>query len=63
MANFLFINVGKNKDNLNKFLLSNGVIIRTLENYNINDCIRVSIGNEIENKKFICLMKDFFKNA
>ena len=63
MANFLFIDVGKNKDNLNKFLLSNGVIIRTLENYNINDCIRVSIGTEIENKKFIRLMKDFFTNA
>lgn len=62
MANFIFINVGKNKDNLNDFLLSNGVIIRTLENYNIHDCIRISIGSENENKKFINLMKIFFKN-
>ena len=62
MANFIFINVGKNKDNLNDFLLSNGVIIRTLENYNIHNCIRVSIGSENENKKFINLMKIFFKN-
>ena len=63
VANFLFINVGRNKDNLNKFLLSNGIIIRTLENYNINDCIRVSIGTEAENIKFIRLMKVFFKNV
>tara|TARA_B110001454_G_scaffold137987_1_gene128272 strand:- start:2754 stop:3824 length:1071 start_codon:yes stop_codon:yes gene_type:complete len=63
-ANFLFMNVGKdNKDKLNKFLLSKSIIVRTLENYNINDCIRVSIGTSIENIKFIKLMKIFFKNA
>ena len=58
------MNVGKdNKDKLNKFLLSKSIIVRTLENYNINDCIRVSIGTSIENIKFIKLMKIFFKNA
>ena len=59
-ANFIFIKVNDAKT-LNKYLLSNGVIVRTLENYDIVDCLRISIGTTSENKKFLDLMKKFYK--
>jgi len=60
-ANFLLLNVGKNVKKLNKFLLSKSIIIRTLEKYNMHDCIRVSIGKTSENKKFLSSINSFFK--
>ena len=47
---------------LNKHLLSHSIIIRTLDNYNMSDCIRVTIGTEKENKLLINSFKSFFKN-
>lgn len=60
-ANFIFIKV-RNATKLNKYLLSNGIIVRTLDNYEIFDCLRISIGTTLENKKFLNLIKKFFKN-
>ena len=58
-ANFVFVKV-LDVNKLNKYLLSNGVIVRTLENYDIYDCMRISIGTESENKKFLKLIKNYF---
>ena len=58
-ANFVFIKVS-DVNKLNKYLLSNGIIVRTLENYNIHDCMRISIGTALENKKFLKLIKNYF---
>ena len=60
-ANFIFIKV-RNAKELNKYLLSNGIIVRTLDNYEIFDCLRISIGTTLENKKFLNLIKKFFEN-
>jgi histidinol-phosphate aminotransferase len=60
-ANFIFIKV-RNATKLNKYLLSNGIIVRTLDNYEIFDCLRISIGTTLENKKFLNLIKKFFEN-
>ena len=60
-ANFIFIKVS-NATKLNKYLLSNGIIVRTLDNYEIFDCLRISIGTTSENKKFLNLIKKFFEN-
>ena len=46
----------------NKYLLSKSIIIRTLDNYNMPECIRVTIGTEKENKILIGAFKSFFKN-
>ena len=51
------------KKKLNKYLLSKSIIIRTLDNYNLPECIRVTIGTESENKMLISAFKSFFKNA
>lgn len=64
-ANFIFIKCKKGikeKDRLNKYLLSKSIIIRTLDNYNMPECIRVTIGTEKENKILIGAFKSFFKN-
>ena len=60
-ANFIFIKV-RNARKLDKYLLSNGIIVRTLESYEIFDCLRISIGTALENKKFLRLIKIFFDN-
>lgn len=38
---------------LNQFLLERGVIVRPVANYGMVDCLRVSIGTEAENARFI----------
>ena len=65
-ANFIFIKLNNGiteKKKLNKYLLSKSIIIRTLDNYNLPECIRVTIGTESENKLLISAFKSFFKNA
>jgi histidinol-phosphate aminotransferase len=57
-ANFILIDF-KNEENcqkINQYLLDNGVIIRDMKSYNIPNCLRMTIGTEYENKKFIDLL-------
>ena len=64
-ANFLFIKLKKGikeKENLNKYLLNKSIIIRTLDNYNIHDCIRITVGTAKENLVLIKSFKSFYSN-
>ena len=59
-ANFLLISFNKIKRNSKKIFLnlaSSGIIVREMSVYNIKNCLRVSIGSSIENKKFIYKLK------
>ncbi len=60
-ANFLLLDVGKDIRKLNRFLKSNSIIIRTMEEYGLKNCIRVSVGQSKENIKFLDTMSSFFK--
>ena len=60
-ANFLLLDVGKYMSKLNKFLRSNSIIVRTMEKYELKNCIRVSVGKSKENIKFLDTMSRFFK--
>ena len=60
-ANFVLLDVGKNARKLNKFLLSKSIIVRTMEKYGLNNCIRVSVGKSKENRKFLDSMNRFFR--
>ena len=60
-ANFLLLDVGKNMSKLNRFLRSNSIIVRTMEKYELKNCIRVSVGQSKENIKFLDTMSRFFK--
>ena len=59
-ANFLTIIFDSNEDAkyFSKTMLSNGVILRHLQNWGLPYCVRVTIGSPSENKYFInCLLK------
>jgi histidinol-phosphate aminotransferase len=55
-ANFLLVKTGKAREAFNK-LLPLGVITRPLDGYELPDHLRVSIGMQWENEKFIDALK------
>lgn len=57
VANFILIDVGRDGFNVFKEMLKNGVIIRDMKQYGLNNFIRVTIGTREENKKFIQVFK------
>ena len=59
-CNFLTFKVGKKANDLFLYLLKHGIIVRPLNNYKLNDYLRVSIGKPNDNKKFIKYLKLFY---
>ncbi|HJO95775.1 MAG TPA: histidinol-phosphate transaminase [Victivallales bacterium] len=57
-ANFILIKVCGNEQEIYTKLLNKGVIVRPLKGYLLPGYIRVSIGTENENKKFIKALKE-----
>ncbi|MCR4666185.1 MAG: histidinol-phosphate transaminase [Desulfovibrio sp.] len=62
-ANFLLFSLPSGHDVNECFttLLSKGIIIRTLKGYNLPNHLRVSVGNEAENKAFLAAMDDYLR--
>ena len=56
-ANFLLINVRGEGQALYEALLHRGVIVRPMESYGFADCLRVTVGTEAENTRFL---EEFF---
>lgn len=52
-ANFILIDVEKSGVSVFNDLLSRGVIVREMQQYGLNNFIRVTIGTPLENRKFI----------
>jgi histidinol-phosphate aminotransferase len=52
-ANFITVDTGRNADEVFASLLKQGVIVRPVANYGLPTHIRVSIGLESENKRFL----------
>lgn len=52
-TNFFLIDVNGNADRIYQAMLSRGVIIRSMSSYGFENCIRVTIGTEEENKRFV----------
>tara|TARA_X000001036_G_scaffold304204_1_gene283164 strand:+ start:1684 stop:2763 length:1080 start_codon:yes stop_codon:yes gene_type:complete len=54
VTNFITIKFNDNKEShdFTKFMLSNGVIVRNLKGFGLEDCVRISIGTEEENDFF-----------
>ena len=65
IANFLLIKFpieGKyNAQNAESFLASKGILVRGMTVYGLSNYLRVSIGADEENVKFINELKTFFK--
>ncbi len=65
-ANFLLLNFDKcklNANNVEKKLLKKGLILRDTKTYGIKNCLRLTIGNNSENKLFLKCMNRIFKNV
>ena len=65
-ANFLLLNFDKcklNANNVEKKLLKKGLILRDTKTYGIKNCLRLTIGNNMENKLFLKSIEKIFKNA
>jgi len=65
-ANFLLLNFGKCKlsaNNVEKKLLKKGLILRDTKTYGIKNCLRLTIGNNSENKLFLKSVNRIFKNV
>ena len=52
-TNFLTIKLGQKTKKIFNELLSQGVILRPLDNYNLSQYLRVTIGSKSENKFLI----------
>ena len=65
-ANFLLLNFDKCKlraNNVEKKLLKKGLILRDTKTYGIKNCLRLTIGNNSENKFFLKSINVIFKNV
>ena len=66
ITNFLLIkfpnNNRHNAQNAENFLASKGILVRGMKVYGLSDHLRVSIGNETENLRFIEELKIFLEN-
>ena len=61
-ANFITIDLKSEKDAklLYDFMLKNGIILRHLKGFGLNDCIRITIGNNMESDYFISKIKQYY---
>ena len=65
-ANFFLLNFKKAKfssAHVTKKLEKEGVIVREMNSYGIKNCLRVTVGNNSENKYFLKQMSLIFKNV
>ncbi len=57
VANFILLDVGRDGAELFKDMLHFGVIVRDMKQYGLKDYIRVTIGTQKENERFIRVLK------
>ena len=61
-ANFLCIEVGEKAQAVYNMLLEQGVIIRAIENYDMPNHLRVTIGSAEQNERFLEALKQIFES-
>ena len=62
-ANFLCIEVGEKAQAVYNMLLEQGVIIRSIENYDMPNHLRVTIGSAEQNERFLEALKQIFESS
>lgn len=62
-ANFILLDVEMAGEVFFKQMLGNGVIVRDMRQYGLNNFIRVTIGTRKENERFIRVLKKVIKNG
>ena len=61
-GNFITFKIKDSALKLYKLLLKNGIILRPLENYGLKDYLRVTVGKDAENIKFISILRKLIKS-
>ena len=61
MGNFLCVDVDRPGREVFLELLKRGVIVRPVDNYGLPQCVRISIGAEVENARLIEVMNDILR--
>ena len=61
VGNFICVNVGENAMKVYDALLYEGVIVRPVANYEMPEYLRITIGTEKENERFITALKKVLK--
>lgn len=61
VGNFICVNVGDNAMKVYDDLLYEGVIVRPVANYEMPEYLRITIGTETENERFITALKKVLK--
>ena len=65
-ANFVFVIVPEKKNQsaklINEFLLSQGVAVRYLSSYGIDNALRITLGTKDELEKTLKILMNFKKN-
>jgi len=61
VANFILVDVGRNGKELFKAMLKFGVIVRDMAQYGLENFIRVTIGTQKENERFIRVLTKVLK--
>jgi histidinol-phosphate aminotransferase len=63
VGNFILVRFGKepakNADAADKFLISKGIIARKMIPYGLGDCLRITIGQDFENKAVVAALREF----
>jgi len=60
-ANFILVKLGNDSPSIANELLKKGVIVRGMTGFGLQDCVRVTIGRPVENKKFVQVLKSVCK--
>ncbi|MFA6129814.1 MAG: histidinol-phosphate transaminase [Candidatus Omnitrophota bacterium] len=61
VANFILVDTGKDSLEVFKAMLKFGVIVRDMKQYGLKDFIRVTIGTQKENERFIRVLRKVLK--
>ncbi|WP_035588912.1 histidinol-phosphate transaminase [Hippea jasoniae] len=57
-ANFVLFDVGQDADEIYRKLLQKGIIVRSMSGYGLKSFLRVSVGLDYQNRRFIEALKD-----
>ena len=63
VANFFLLNFDKaklNSDMAFKIFIDNNILLRKMDTYGINNSLRLTIGNDDENQKFLDILENNF---
>ena len=57
-TNFILIDVGMDSDMVTEELEKNGILVRNSKSYGMENCIRITVGTEKQNTRFLSVLHD-----